>query len=257
MLPKVIDYAGRIRSTFHLGESALRLLKIIILCCLAKNVLMTAPALSQQADIPRYDVYTGFSDLNTPGLNNIHQAGFHLQTNMNLSRWTAVTFDYAVQNGSSFLTPSLVTVPLQRQLAVELPPDYRLSLPFSATTQSFTSGGQIVIRHYRKATFYVRPVLAAFHINAVPHPNDPVAVLVSSQLAPDGHLTDWFGAYGAGGAAEFPVSRWLGARVQFDAGWNHPLPNILDHGSVSFRYSVGPAFHFGPKLHRTSFHKAY
>lgn len=221
-----------------------------IVFCLLGMVAMTVPAVSQQHEISRYDLYTGFSDLNTPGLNNLNQAGFHLQTGVNLSTWTALGFDYSVQNGSSTLTLALTPVALQTQLAAELPPGYRLSLPFSAVTQSFTDGGQIVIRHYRGATFYARPVLAAFHINAVPHPNDAVTTVVSAQLAPDGHLTDWFGAYGAGGAAEFSVSHWLGARVQFDAGWNHPLSSIIDHGSVSYRYSVGPAFHFGPRLHR-------
>lgn len=233
----------------------MHLLRNRIVCCLVGSVLITIPAVSQQKDIPRYDLYTGFSDLNTPGLNNINQVGFNLQAGVNLSAWTALGFDYSFQNGSGSLTPSLTSVTLQRQLAAELPPGYHLSLPFRATTQSFAGGGQLVIRHYPKATFYVRPVLAAFHINAVPYPGDPVATAVSAQLAPDGRLADWFGGYGAGGGAEFSVSHWLSARVQFDAGWNHPLSNILEHGSVSYRYSVGPAFHFGPKLHSSTSHR--
>lgn len=132
------------------------------------------------------------SDLNTPGVNNLNQIGFHLQTGINLSKWTAAGFDYTVQNGSSSITPLLLPVMLQKQLAAELPTGYKLNLPFSATTQSFAGGGQIVVRHYRGVTFYLHPVLAALHISAVPHPSDPVASMVSAQLAPDGHLTDWF-----------------------------------------------------------------
>ncbi|MGI4757588.1 MAG: hypothetical protein ACRYGF_12165 [Janthinobacterium lividum] len=181
-------------------------------------------------------------------MTGLNQVGFDLQTGINLSSWVNVGADYSLQRGSGYLTPELIRVPLQQQLAAELPAGYRLNLPFSATTQSFTGGGQIVIRRYRRATFYLHPVLAAFRIDATPHPSDPVSTLVAFQLAPNGHLTDWFGTYGAGGAVELPVSHWLGARVQFDAGWNHPLSNLLDHGSVSYRYSIGPAFHFGPAL---------
>ncbi len=223
----------------------------LTLCCLGSALLATAPAVAQQTDIPRYDLYTGFTDLNTPGLNNLNEVGFHLQSGVSVSKWTTLGFDYSIHNGSSVLTPSLTPVLLQRQLAAELPPGYQLSLPFSATTQTFAAGGQLVIRHYRKATLFVRPTLAAFHINAVPHPNDFISTLVSAQLAPRGHLMDWVGAYGAGGGAEFPVSHWLGARVQFDAAWNHPFNDVLAHGVVSYRYSVGPAFHFGPRMHHT------
>lgn len=231
-------------------ELELRLLYKMIACCLAGNVVVTVPAFSQQRDIPRYELYAGFSDLNTPGLNNINQMGFHLQAGANLSNWTATGLDYSVQKGTGSITSKLLSASLQKQLAAELPTGYQLNLPYDASIQSFSGGMQVVVRHYRKATFHVRPVLAAFHISATPRPGDPVALLVSAQLAPNGHLTDWFGAYGAGGDAEVPVSRWLGARIQFDAGWNHPLSNILDHGSVSYRYSVGPAFHFGPVLSR-------
>ncbi len=195
--------------------------------------------------VGRYDLYTGFSDLNTPGLNNINQVGFHLQAGVNASRWLSYGFDYSVETGSTHLTPGLATPTLRQQLAAELPPGYALNLPIDVTNQTFTAGGQVALRHFRAVTFFVRPVLAAFHINATPHATDPVGTLVAAQLAPQGHLTDWYGAYGAGGGAEFPFTRHLGARVQFDAGWNHPFNNILANGSWTYRYSVGPAFHFG------------
>ncbi len=128
------------------------------------------------------------------------------------------------------------------------PPATRSNSPSTVTIQTFTAGGQLVIRHYRHATFFVRPVLAAFHINGTPHPNDPVNTIVAEILAPQGHLTDWYGAYGAGGGAELPLMKHLGARVQFDAGWNHPFTNILGKGAWTYRYSIGPAFHFGHNI---------
>ncbi|MGI4828802.1 MAG: hypothetical protein ACRYFU_11520 [Janthinobacterium lividum] len=82
----------------------MHLLRNTILCCLVGNVLITVPAVSQQKDISRYDLYTGFSDLNTPGLNNINQVGFDLQTGVNLSTWSVLGLDYSVQHGSGVLT---------------------------------------------------------------------------------------------------------------------------------------------------------
>jgi hypothetical protein len=209
---------------------------------------VTLPCPAQKDYLGRYDIYTGFSDLNTPGLSNINQVGFHLQAGLIASKWLSYGFDYSTQNGSSQLTTDIATPALQRQLAAELPPGYVLRLPFSATTQTFTAGGQLTIRKYHAVTIFVRPVLAAFHITATPHPNDLVSTLVAAQLAPQGELKDWYGAYGAGGGVEVPVLRHVGARVQFDAGWNHPFTDILANGSWSYRFSVGPAFHFGKNV---------
>ena len=200
---------------------------------------------AQQRYVGRYDLYTGFSDLNTPGLNNINQLGFHLQAGLNTSRRLGLGFDYSVQTGSTHLTTGLATPTIQRALAAELPPGYQLYIPFSANTQTFTAGGQYVYRHYHAATFFVRPVLAAFRIAATPHPTDQIGTLVAAQLTPHGTKTDWTGAYGAGGGVEFPLTRHVGARVQFDAGWNHPFNDVLGRGNWSYRSSVGPAFHFG------------
>ena len=203
---------------------------------------------AQQSYVGRYDLYTGFADLNTPGLNNINQIGFHLQAGINVKPWTSIGFDYSTQNGATLLTAGIATPALRQQLAAELPPGYTLNLPVDVTIQTFTAGGQLVFRRYHAATFFVRPVLAAFHIRGTPHASDPVGTLVARQLAPQGYLTDWYGAYGAGGGAEFPLSRHVGARVQFDAGWNHPFTSILANGAWTYRMSIGPAFHFGPDI---------
>lgn len=207
---------------------------------------------AQQPYVGRFDLYTGFSDLNTPGLNNINQVGFALQAGIPVKRWLSYGFDYSVQNGSTHLTPGLATASLQRQLGAELPPGYSLNIPFSASTQTFTAGGQIAIRHYHTATFFVRPVLAAFRQSATPHPTDAVGTLVAAQLVPQGTKVDWTGAYGAGGGVEFPLFKHVGARAQFDAGWNHPFNDILGRGNWSYRYSVGPSFHFGRNVLRGS-----
>ena len=231
----------------RLQTTSALLLKALAAFCVAASA---AACSAQDHYAGRYDLYTGFSDLNTPGLSNINQAGFHLQAGITASKWLSYGFDYSVQNGSSQLTTGIATSALQQQLAAELPPGYVLRLPFSATTQTFTAGGQFTYRKYHAATFFVRPVLAAFHITATPHPNDVIGTLVAAQLAPTGQLSDWYGAYGAGGGVEVPVLKHVGARIQLDAGWNHPFTNILANGSWSYRFSVGPAFHFGKNVLR-------
>lgn len=222
-------------------------------------VTLCADANGQQDYVGRYNIYTGFSDLSTPGLNSLNQVGFNLQAGGNVNRWLAGGFDYSVQSGDTSLTTNLATPALQAQLgalAVQfaqlglLPPGYSLNIPLHAVTQTFTAGVQVEYRRFSHTTLFIRPSLSAFRITATPHPNpqDPFATTVSSILAPDGSLTDWTGAYGAGGGADFNLTRHFGVRAQLDVIWNHPFNNILANGYWSYRYSVGPAFHFGPNV---------
>jgi hypothetical protein len=211
------------------------------------SILALFPALSsaQQTYVGRYDLYAGFSDLNTPGLNSLNQVGFHFQAGVNMNRWLAGGFDYSVQTGNTSLTANLATPELQEELAAELPPGYVLDIPLHAVTQTFTAGTQLVYRRFSRTTLFIRPSLSAFRITATPHPTDPIGQLVAEQLAPQGHLTDWTGAYGAGGGMEYNLAKHFGVRAQLDAVWNHPFNSVLGSGHWTYRYSVGPAFHFG------------
>ena len=232
-----------------LGGSGLRLFAARTFILFA--VLVATPVCrAQQNYVGRYDLYAGFSDLNTPGLNNINQTGFHLQAGLNTTHWFSYGLDYSYQNGATHLTPGLATSALQAQLGAELPPGYNLYIPFNANTQTITAGGQVVFRHYRRVTLFARPVLTAFRISATPHPTDAIGALVSAQLVPGGTKINWVGAYGAGGGVEFAITRQLGIRTQFDAAWNHPFDDILGRGSFSYRSSIGPAFHFGRNVAR-------
>ncbi len=230
---------------------------ILVLFLLFSTIAATSAA--QQEYVGRYNIYTGFSDLSSPGLNSLNQVGFHLQAGGNVNRSLAGGFDYSVQSGDTSLTANLATPALQAQLgalAIQfaqaglIPPGYTLRIPLHAFTQTITAGVQFEYRHYSRTTLFIRPALSAFRITATPHPNpqDPYAVTVSSFLAPGGSLTDWTGAYGAGGGADFNFTRHVGARFQLDATWNHPFNSILANGFWSYRYSVGPAFHFGANV---------
>ena len=223
-------------------------------------LLFASAALSaQQEYVGRYNIYTGFSDLSSPGLNSLNQIGFHLQAGLNANRLIGAGFDYSVQGGDTSLTANLATPQLQAQLgalAAEfaqaglLPPGYTLNLPLHAFTQTFTIGGQLEFRHFEYATLFLRPSLSAFRITATPHPNpqDLFAVTVSQSLAPNGSLTDWTGAYGVGGGADLKISEHVWARTQLDAVWNHPFNSILANGFWSYRFSIGPSFKFGPNV---------
>jgi hypothetical protein len=218
-----------------------------------------AAAGAQQTYVGRYNIYTGFSDLDTPGLNGLNQIGFNLQAGANVNRWLAGGFDYSIQSGNTSLTSNLATPALQAQLgalAVQfaqaglIGPGYKLSIPLHAVTQTATAGVQLEYRHFARGTLFIRPSLSALRITATPHPNpqDPYATTVAGVLAPNGSLADWTGAYGVGGGGDVNFTKHFGMRAQLDAIWNHPFSNILANGYWSYRWSFGPAFHFGPNV---------
>lgn len=223
------------------GRATFPLLAVLVLfaaaCC---------PA--QQSYISKYDAFVGFSDINAPYVNNLNQPGVALQGGIANNRWLASGFDYSVQSGTGPFTASLLPTNLQQALAAQLPPGYNLRVPTDVTIQTFAAGSQLVIRHFAKATILVHPVLCAFHVTATLHPGDPIATAVVAQLVPSGKKADWTGGYGIGGGTELRVSKHLGARMQSDFVWSHPMNDLLANGGWIYRFSVGPAFHFGPNI---------
>ncbi len=232
-----------------------RITRLLALCTILFS-LTQVTCVAQQTYVGRYDLYTGFSDLKTPGLNGINQIGFHLQAGMTNTRLISSGFDYSIQSGDTTLIPSMASPVIiagitQLYAAGYLPPTYALNIPLHATTQTFTAGSQFNYRHFSKVTLFIRPSLAAFRLAAMPHPQniqDGIvvgALEAANVLQPTGTIVDWTGAYGVGGGAELALARHLGLRMQMDAVWNHPFNYVLANGGWSYRYSFGPAFHFG------------
>ncbi len=227
--------------------------------------LTQLPSASAQQDyVGRYDLYAGFSDLYTPGLNKINQKGVHIQAGINNNRWLSTGFDYSIQKGDTTLVPGFASPAIIAGITQlyelyglsegteGLPPTYAVNVPLSATTQTFTAGSQLNYRHFSKVTLFIRPSLAAFRLTATAHPRQgtPDEVVVgalemSNVLQPNGTITDWTGAYGVGGGAEFALNKHFGIRAQMDAVWNHPFNYVVANGGWSYRYSIGPSFHFG------------
>jgi hypothetical protein len=210
--------------------------------------LAGAPGNAQQTEIRRYDAYAGFTDIDAPDL-GLNQQGFHGQVGMNVRPWYSVGFDYSVVSGSELLTTALLPAALQAQVNAAqqqfialglLPPNYILQVPTDAFTQTFAFGPQLVL--------FARPSLGALRERATPHPADPFQKLVVQELAPAGYKLDWTGFYGIGGGADVRVNKWLGVRGQFDAVYNHPFNDILANGRWTYRYSIGPSFHFGRNI---------
>src|SRR5581483_5889360 len=133
--------------------------------------LLAVQAFGQQSYVGRYDLYGGFTYLASPDF-NLDQRGFHLQAGINARTWLALGFDYSISNGHSDITPNLLTSALQQQLggtltgliaAGVIPPNYSLTVPLDATTQTFAAGPQIEFRHWQKVTLFVRPSIGAIH----------------------------------------------------------------------------------------------
>jgi opacity protein-like surface antigen len=240
-----------------LHNRSLRLLAGAALALLASSQAVIAHAQhanpAHQSYVGRFDVYAGFADINSPML-GLNEQGFHLQAGMNPRRWYSVGADYSEGTGSQILTTDLLPVALQTQINTAqagyiglglLPANYRLAVPTDAFTQTFAFGPQLVDRHLSRVTLFLRPSLGALRERAVPHAIDAFQVGIVQQLAPAGFKLDWTGFYGAGGGAEFAVSKHVGLRAQFDAVYNHPFNDILANGRWTYRYSVGPSLHFG------------
>jgi hypothetical protein len=236
-------------------------LKIAISCLLAGTALAVLSAFpgttahAQQSYVSRYDVYAGFADIDSPML-GLNEHGFHLQAGMNMRTWLSVGADYSEGTGSQILTPNLLPAATQTtidneitqlELAKLLPQGYQLAVPATAATQTFAFGPQLVNRHYSKLTLFVRPSLGALRERAVPYANpaDFFESGVVASLAPAGFKLDWTGFYGFGGGAEVAVSKHIGIRGQMDFVYNHPFNDIIADGRWTYRYSVGPSFHFG------------
>ena len=86
---------------------------------------------------------------------------------------------------------------------------YRLAVPTDATTQTFALGPQYAFRRLSRVTLFLRPSLGALRERAVPHPGDPFATVIATQLAPAGYKRDWTGFYGVGGGADFTSRKTL------------------------------------------------
>jgi len=218
-------------------------------------VTLAFPLLGQQSYVSRYDVFTGYTYLNSPKV-SMAEHGFHLQAGFRPKPWYSLGFDYSVSNGDLTLTPSLLPDELQHTLATQLgqlaavgrlPAGYQLVVGGHSNTQTFTLGPQLAYRHFEKFTLFLRPGLGAIREVATPTPKDPIATMVVAGLAPTGKKTDWTYFYGLGGGMEYNVTKHFALRFQADFAHDHFFNDVLKAGNT-IRFSVGPAFQWGENV---------
>jgi hypothetical protein len=218
-----------------------------ILLLLLLLVLIAGHGRAQEY-VGRYDIYSGFTTLETP-YRDLVQRGYNLQVGYNARTWASIGFDYSVSSGHNTITPNFLPLNLQQLLQQELGPAYALvAVPTNASTQTFAAGPQYQYRRFERATFFVRPALGAVRESATPRPKDPLNAAVVQQLAPSGHKTDWQGFYGFGGGFDLNATKHISLRMQTDVVYYHLFNDILRDGSWSVRWSVGPSFHFGRNI---------
>jgi hypothetical protein len=231
-----------------------RLITRFVLACL---ILFSAhAAFAQQTDIPRFDAAAGFADFETSWL-NLNQKGFHTQEGFNWKPSIAVGFDFSEGTGTNQLTPRVLTPTLQQELALEIgaliqegaiPANYQLVVPTHAFSETFALGPQLMIRHYKPVTFFVRPSIGTIRQRVTPHPTDPVSTAIIAQLVPSGSKVDWEGFYGFGGGFDWNFTRHLAVRVQDDFVYWKLFDGLLAQGTWTNRFSAGIAYHFGKNI---------
>jgi hypothetical protein len=222
----------------------------------AALLLSPSPAIGQQTYVSRYNLYAGYTFLDSPHV-SLFENGFHFQAGVNPKTWYALGFDYSNSGGDMTLTPNLLTTAWQeklggllQELAGEglLPAGYTVALRVDSRTQTFAAGPQFSYRHFRKVTLFLRPSAGAIYEDATPQPTDPITKIIVSALAPSGKKTDWTAFYGFGGGADFLFSKHVGLRVQADLVYDHLFSDILKDGRLTTRFSIGPCFNFGKNI---------
>jgi hypothetical protein len=227
--------------------------RLVVACLIS---LCALAAFGQQTDIPRFDVYGGYANFETPYL-NLNQSGFHTQEGYNWNRWVTVGFDFSEGTGNNSLTPRVLTPTLQQELAAEIgeleeegviPAGYQLVVPTHAFSETFALGPQLMIRHYRRVTFFVRPSIGAIRQRVTPHPTDPVSMGIVAQLMPAGTKVDYEGFYGFGGGFDWNLSHSVAIRAQNDLVYWKLFDGLLAQGTWTNRFAVGLSYHFGKNI---------
>jgi hypothetical protein len=210
--------------------------------------VFTFAAYAQQDYVGRFDVFGGYSYFSSPKINLVER-GFNGEAGVNINRGFAMGFDFSVFHGHSSLMASELNPTVQAQLAPllsTLPAGVVVSVPFDATTYTYSAGPQINIRHWKPVTFFVRPGLGALHETVTAKPNNALTTgLVNLLLGPSGQVSDTVVFYGFGGGIDWNVSKHFAIRTAADFAHFTVFESLLNGGRNAVRVSVGPAFHFG------------
>ena len=226
-------------------------------------ILFAVPLHGQQSDVARFDVFGGYTFLNSPRV-SLFENGVGGQFGVRPKTWLTVGVDYTYTKGNLKLTPNLLLPSLQQSLGADLqqlaaagliPAGYSLVVPAHSVTQTIAAGPELVYRHMKHVTLFFRPVfLGMIHESASPRPVDPIQTLVvggfeqSGLLSVDGVKKDNVLFYGFGGGFDILVNRSFGWRTQSDLVYDHLFSDLLKDGRFTVRFSTGPCFNFGKNI---------
>lgn len=221
-------------------------------------LLLLAPAALGQDYVGRFDAFGGYSYLSSGNI-NLQERGYHIQVGIRPRSWYSMGFDYSRFKGHTDITPGLLPDTLRQTLSAQLtqlalagrlPAGYALVVPFESDTQTFAAGPQVSYRRWKQVTLFLRPSLGAIREVADPKPQDPIAIGIVHQLAPEGKKLDWQGFYGVGGGFDLNVSKHFGLRFQADYVRDHLFDDLLKDARNTIRFSVGPAFQWGRNVRK-------
>jgi hypothetical protein len=210
-------------------------------------LLFCLPAVGQQRHVNRYDIFTGYSYLNTPVI-SLTQHGFNSTVGINLRRWLALGADFSIWSGNTPL--SVNQTKLAPTLSTALPASLMsYGLITDTSTWTFAAGPQINIRKWDKLTVFVRPGLGVMHEKIKIHyagtPFQPLLGSLSSVapgLSPS--QADQVPFYGIGGGVDISASKHLGLRISFDYVHSSMFKSLLPSQN-NFRLSFGPQIKLG------------
>lgn len=221
-------------------------LALLMFVSFAACLLTTTVAVAQQDYVPRYDVFTGFSYLSTPKL-NLFQRGFNGEAGVNVRRWVSLGGDFSIFNGHSSLTASELDPAVLTPLGALIPPALlgSVSVPFDATTYTFTAGPQFNIRKWNAITPFIRPAIGGIHEHVTAKPNTALTTALVTALVPGNEKSDTTVFWGVGGGFDINATRHVGLRLAADFVNLKLFSGFLKDRRNAVRFSVGPTFRWG------------
>jgi hypothetical protein len=227
-------------------------------------VLLAVPLRGQQSDVARFDVFGGYTFLNSPRV-SLFENGVGGQFGVRPKTWLTLGVDYTFTRGNLTLTPNLLLPSLQTALGAELqqlaaagiPIPASIVIPAHSVTQTIAAGPELVYRHLKHVTLFFRPVfLGMIHESATPKPDPTIPVegyIVQGfqslgLVPPSGVKTDNVVFYGFGGGFDVLLNRSFGWRTQSDLVYDHLFSDLLQNGRLTVRFSTGPCFNFGKNI---------
>ena len=226
-------------------------MKRMLVCGLA-ICLSCLPASSQQTDINRYTLFTGFDYMISPA-RNLTERGFESDFGVTVRPWLGLGGDFGVLGNSVISGAGTIngteTVYAPLLIANEpiAPAPGMVNVPFKSTTYTFAVGPQFYLRKWEKITLFARPGFGGIHEAAnIAFPLALGQLLTAlGATVPNPHQTDTTYFVGLGGGFDLNLSRRVGVRFATDWVNTHLFSNLLTNRQNYIRFSVGPTFRWG------------